>query len=219
LVNEGTEEYRGRIKVPSRGICHIYNAWHNRLEPIDSSPDGTGTSLFVRIEPRKSFAVVFGETADWPVYEMPAFMGAGIPITGWKRSLCASIDYPTFGPACPVAIPDSLAEERPGFSGFARYEARFYLEYQKPVMLEITNAAEGLEIFVNGVSAGIQIILPYCYDLSGMVQKGENRLVIEVATTLERERSVNMTNPTEKAIAGEPSCGSGITGTVFLKYE
>jgi hypothetical protein len=218
FVNEGTEDYTGTIKVPSSENCSVYNAWHNCLEKIVSSPTPKGTKLSVRIEPRKSLVVIFGDTGNFPLYEPPLLEGGEIPVTAWNRSTCRSIEYPAFGLSCPVVFPDSLAEERPDFSGFVRYETVFQLDEEKSLMLEITGAAEGVEVFVNGTSVGIQIVPPFRYDLSGLVQKGENHLAIEVATTLERERYAGMVNPMEKAMAGEPACGSGITGTVTLKY-
>jgi hypothetical protein len=218
FVNEGTEDYTGSIRVPSSGTCFIYNAWYNHLEKIDSSPSDEGTTLSVCVEPRKSLAVVFGETGEWVIPKGAALKGIEIPINGWKRSVCKSIEYPNFGSTIPVDLPDSLAEEQPEFSGYIRYETSFQLDEAKPLMLEITDAAEGVEVFVNGKSAGIQIVPPFRYALSGLVQKGENHLTIEVATTLERERYAAMANPTQKAMAGEPSCGSGITGIVTLKY-
>jgi len=45
-----------------------------------------------------------------------------------------------------------------------------------------------VEVFVNGKNAGIQAAEPFVYDLCGLVDERKNRLVIEVATALERER-------------------------------
>lgn len=78
-------------------------------------------------------------------------------------------------------------EEQPSFSGFVRYKSRFSLEQTERVVLEVTDAKEGMEVFVNGRSAGIQIVPPYRYDLTELAVEGENELIIEVATTLERQ--------------------------------
>jgi hypothetical protein len=218
FVNEGIEVYSGIIKIPLQKSCFVYNAWDNRIERAAVSPSGNGVRLSVHIEPRKSLAVIFGEAENWPIYETPVLSGGEISFSGWKRSLCKGIEYPNFNDSIPVELPDSLVEQKPEFSGFVRYETEFVLDKIKPLLLEISNAAEGVEVFVNGRSVGIQIVPPFCFDLSGFVQVGENMLAIETATTLERERYANMTNPMEKARAGEPSSCSGITGIVKLKY-
>lgn len=49
---------------------------------------------------------------------------------------------------------------------------------------------------------------PYRYDLTGFCSPDRNRLTIEVATTLERERS-----------GGKKGASSGITGSVYLYTE
>lgn len=77
------------------------------------------------------------------------------------------------------------------------------------VILEITDAGEDVEVFVNGISAGIQILPPFYYDITEYLKEGENTIRIEVATTLERERGVDKKN--WKPI--------GITGNVNLYLE
>lgn len=43
-------------------------------------------------------------------------------------------------------------------------------------------------MFVNGVSAGVQVVPVYRFDISELVKEGENEIAIELSTTLERER-------------------------------
>ena len=79
--------------------------------------------------------------------------------------------------------------------------------------LEITDAYEGVEVFVNDKSLGIQIVPVYRYDLTEALREGENHIRIEVATTLERE----MANvPTSFGQMAEAKSLSGITGDVRL---
>jgi len=72
-----------------------------------------------------------------------------------------------------------------------------------------------VEVFLNGTSLGIQIAPPFRYDLTGLLRRGENRLTIEVATTLERQCYALM-NPLQKKLTPRPACQSGLTGTVRL---
>ena len=68
-----------------------------------------------------------------------------------------------------------------------------------------------MEIFVNGVSAGIQVAPPFRYDLTRLMSEGQNQIAIEVATTLERE----MYARNQKG--RKPVCGSGITGQIYVE--
>jgi hypothetical protein len=58
----------------------------------------------------------------------------------------------------------------------------------KRAYLAIEDAFEGVEVFINGESVGIQIAPPFIFDISGQLKEGINKIRIEVATTLERER-------------------------------
>jgi hypothetical protein len=221
FVNEAAEVYHGTITVPQTGKCYAYNAWDNRLETVKAESDGNVTKLNVTLEPRKSLIVLFDD-AEGEINPPVEAAGKEISIeNNWKRSTCRSIEYPNFKDSKTVELPDNLAEEKPDFSGFVRYENSFTLEKTAKAVLEITDAAEGVEVFINHRSAGIQIVPYYVFDVSSLVKEGENHIVIEVATTLERE-VFSMTGPGHMAsIMGpkEPTALSGITGTVKIFTE
>ena len=190
FFNEGADTYNGDITVPSAGSCYAYNAWDNVLESVDAREHGGKTKLTVSIEPRKSLIVIFGE-CEGALREPIAPKGTATVLNdGWRRSTCESIAYPSFGDGKTVSLPDKLEDEQPKFAGFVRYEREFTLPSPNKtagkVILEISDAAEGVEVFVNGVSAGIQIVPVFLYDITNLVKAGKNSLVIEVATTLER---------------------------------
>ena len=131
------------------------------------------------------------------------------------RSLCEGAEYPAFSEPVETILPDggTLAQEQPEFSGFVRYESRFTLDRESLLMLMIEDAEEGVEVFLNGESAGIQIAAPFRYELRG--KAGENELRIEVATTLERE-CYPLLEGFDKMTATPPERGSGLTGSVTL---
>ena len=111
---------------------------------------------------------------------------------------------------------DALAEEKPEFSGFVRYGTAFSLEVDEDLCLKIEDASEGVEAFLNGESLGIQIAPPFLYRMTG--KAGQNELVIEVATTLER-KCYPLLEGYRKMAAKKPTCPSGITGRVSLFRE
>jgi hypothetical protein len=142
----------------------------------------------VEIHPRKSLIVIFDEAMEGLLFEPFKTTGTELELqNNWTRSICRSIEYPDFLEAKEIKLPDQFAEEKPEFSGIIRYENSLVSKGDLKLVLEITNAAEGVELFVNDQSAVIQIVPPYRYDISALVKKGENKFVIEVATTLERE--------------------------------
>lgn len=229
FVNEGNGIYEGTVEMPESRACYVYDAWENTIQDAEAVRDETTgiTKGSLVLEPLKSYLLVFEsrDTAEAVLKEKTTQIsgeGVEIPfISTWQRGICRSIEYPNFKAKKEVTIPDRLHEEEPEFSGFVRYENRFMGEAAATYILEISDAYEGVEVFLNGKSLGIQIVPSYRYELSSYVKDGENEIAIEVATTLERE-TAKYPNPYAKYIGQEvkPSSFSGITGEVrLLKYE
>lgn len=212
FVNEGKDVWEGAVELPVSGDCFFYDAWENRTYPAEIA-DG---KLTLTIEPLKSVILIMGKTEE--LHTAAAFEGGFETLSHWTRATCESIAYPDFREEKAVTLPDALAEEQPEFSGFVRYETTVQIDKIEEVLLEITDAWEGVEVFVNGQSAGIQVAPPFRYDISKLVRPGENRITIEVATTLERwHYAASKDDPRAKMMGlTEPACGSGITGTVRL---
>ena len=226
LVNEGAAVYEGAVRIPGaggagRGGMYAYDAWNNAVYDVDVKED----ALAVVLEPLKSLMIVLDPDAAAPANAegtAPAdeilrgriTTGQDVVFTGpWKRSICAAAAYPFFEGEKAVALPDNLETEEPLFSGYVRYENRFAADEGDILTLEIEDAQEGVEVFVNGVSLGLQVSPAFCYDLTGHFTSGTNELRIEVATTLERERSAD---PDPYGRKPEPTSRSGITGKVRL---
>lgn len=215
FVNEDKTPYHGTVTLPALGSCYWYDPWNNRLYPAFPK----GRSLDITLKPLHSAMLVLDE-ADPALLTEPVFCeGEEIALAPWLRSTCDGTEYPNFGEPKTVTLPDTLAQEQPTFSGFVRYESRFAAGEDQKITLELTEAWEGVEVFVNGQSAGIQIAPPYRYDLTKLTRPGENALTIEVATTLERQCYDFLKDDIRSKMQGlrEPSCGSGITGTVTVR--
>ena len=211
LVNEGTEAWSGTLRLPyDLGDCFLYDAWSDRCFEAQRSADGC---VSLTVEPLKSLFLVGGD-CEVPFAKKPV-PGREIPLAGWKRQTCEGSEYPHFSEAVETALPDGqkLAQEQPEFSGFVRYETVFSLDAAAKLLLTVESADEGVEVFLNGESAGIQIAPPFAFELEG--RAGENLLRIEVATTLERE-CYPMLDGYRKMLAKPPACASGITGAVRL---
>lgn len=187
IVNEGVDAWEGEIFLPTVGECCAYNVWENRAEILACTAETDGTRIFVCLQPLKSLTILF----DMPDQVLAPLLPRGEKVrfgSGWKRSVCKSIEYPAFREYKEVSVPDMAAEEYPNFSGFFRYDRSFRCTCKpSSAILEITDAYEGVEVFINGIGLGIQVAKPFLYDLTEHLVVGVNTLCIEVATTLERE--------------------------------
>lgn len=214
LVNEGDTAYQGTAELPINGACYAYNAWDNTIEPLEWSGDG----IALRLEPKKSLLIIFdGSDAAWLAVR-PCEEGEKTELTRWTRSTCRSANYPRFQGAKTTSLPDLLEKEKSRFSGFVRYETVIHAVKDMRYRLTITDAAEGVEVFVNGKSAGIQIVPSFVFDLTALLSEGENSIAIEVATTAERD-AYRGTNPITRMIAGKPVTKSGLTGRAYLQEQ
>jgi hypothetical protein len=134
----------------------------------------------------------------------------------WVRSLCTSSEYPAFGDPEPVILPDVLTEHLSKFTGFACYETIFALDNEKTLLLEISDTAGSVEVFMNGETAGMRIKPPYCYDLSSLARQGKNYLAIEIAINMGKIDSVTSLPAKEKAEHGKNMKNLTIIGSIRL---
>ena len=136
------------------------------------------------------------------------------------RSIGSSLEYPEFTKPKEIVLPDHLSEEMPKFSGWVRYENSVRLSGAGRTQLLITDAYEGVEVMVNGMSAGVQIVPPYRFDITELVREGVNQIMIDVSTTLERERAATKNQTmTEKLMRNKVLAPTGITGEVRVYEE
>lgn len=214
LVNEAADACTGTITLPVEGSCYLYDPWDNVCRPADAVGAGSGTRIALTLEPLKSIAVVFGP-CEATLTPTVVCEGEGVELTRWRRSICPGIAYPNFGEEVLVSLPEDIAEQLPEFSGFVRYETSVQVCGNSASVLEITDAAEGVELFVNGRSLGIQIAPPFRYCLAGSLTEGENLIAIEVATTLERQ-TYPLLDDYGKRASKPPVSKTGLTGTVRI---
>lgn len=219
LVNEGDKPYNGTLTLSDCRSPYEYDAWENAVHPAEFGRDGDSLTVKVGLTPLKSTIIVL-DSEETPEGARPKTTAEGVelPFAGsWRRSVCTSLDYPCFEGEREVSLPDDLAGELPEFSGFARYENTFRSRAGERLVLEITDAYEGVEVFVNGESLGIQVAPPFLYDITSRVRDGENQVRIEAATTLEREMAARNDQPQLiPGMTSKPEGPSGINGLVRL---
>ncbi|MBR5679835.1 MAG: hypothetical protein IKX19_04215, partial [Clostridia bacterium] len=209
FVNEGEKAWSGTVDLtgsgshPDGSYC-LYDAWENGLRHVRT--DGENR-LRLTVEPLHSAIVVSGVDTSACSFFPPPFEGKSIPLDdGWMRSTCRAVDYPRFENEKPVCLPDRVAEEMSRFSGFIRYRRTLTIEkIPSRAVLILSDAHEGVELFVNGKSLGIQVAPPFRYEIGDALREGENEIRIEVATTLERENADAVTPDTPSGINGRCS--------------
>lgn len=200
--NEGASTYRGKLTLPENVPVYEYDAWEDRCHLVDHSQG----DILLEIDPRKSRVYIVGAPKE-SVSRIQCD-GKKIPLKQFQVRTCENKEYPNFGKSKPLEAGQSYAKVAPNFSGIIRYEKELELSNFSSVVLEITDAHEGVEVFVNGVSVGIQIVPRYLFDISHLCKSGHNQIAIEVATTLERKHTNFLTR--------RKAAPTGITGDVTV---
>ncbi|MNW50276.1 hypothetical protein D3C74_277240 [compost metagenome] len=189
FTNENIAEvFRGTVTVPMTGPVYGYDTWRNELCEVRAEQNGESTTLFLEIPPYQSLVVVFDRVEHTEIEPFVQYNEELLLQEGWSMSLASSIEYPEFHDLQEITGFENVGLKYPQFSGFIRYENIVEVPAIKNAALAIHDAHEGVEVFVNDESVGIQVAPPFLFDISKQLKLGENKLRIEVATTLERER-------------------------------
>ena len=133
----------------------------------------------------------------------------------WKVMFADSTSYPDFQIMFPTEKLE-LVSSLPGFeeiTGTVRYEGMLWKNREaSSLILDLGNAYETAEVFINNISVGVRICKPYRFDLTSFLQEGQNQIVVEVTNTL----GTQMRDPISHYLPIEPF---GVEGPVRMYKE
>lgn len=161
LLNEShTAPFEDQVVFPTKGKAYRYAPLENVLLPL--------TDAAIRLEPLELCVIVIGEKAQ------PPFQQSAYDLHAPAQTLHV---HPLF---------DEIAS-LDDFSGFLRYETAFGWDGEMPLALEIERFYDTAEVFLNRTSIGMMIGHVSRLMLPEDLLLPQNKLTIEVATTLERK--------------------------------
>lgn len=223
FTNENmAETFKGTVTVGTTGPVYGYDAWSNKLYEVKSEQKGQRTELTLEIQPYQSVVVVFDDASGEEITVAASFDEEVILSDGWRMSLATATEYPIFHDEQSISSFENVGLKYMDFSGFIRYENSIELGEVRNVTLTLEDAFEGVEVFVNDVSAGIQVVPTFSFEIGKLLKKGNNKLRIEVATTLERERTMAPPVPGDffaMLSKGPAFTPTGIVGEVKLLIQ
>ncbi len=217
LLNEDNgRRFTGKVKLPVSGYPVRYDPWDNRLLNVEASQDVDGVELTLDLAPLEMCVLLVG--SDRPETEaVHCAENTALPLENFLVSRCESREYPHFHDEETPNLQNGMQTLHPQFSGYYRYQTTFTLQNPGVCTLSIEDVGESAEVFVNDIRVGMRTAQPYCFDLTSAVKTGENTLVIEVATTLERKIASMGLDPAAMGVPA-PLSPTGILGTVKLYY-
>ena len=181
-------EINTTIQFNKSGIPICYNAMEHYLMNIQYEVKRGCPVINLKLMPYESVIIILGITEFKDISESRIMQGKS-SITmqvKWKVSISRAEDYPQFTEYCVMDKLENLNiyGRLPNFSGTVRYEAEFEWKDNHDIILELGEVYEIAEVWINGQNAGVKICPPYQYDISHLLEKGRNTIVIEVTNTL-----------------------------------
>ncbi|RCW43502.1 glycosylhydrolase-like jelly roll fold domain-containing protein [Paenibacillus prosopidis] len=186
-----TQAIDTEVYLPVTGSVTLYDAYTNKLLESDSVQEGEGSRLKLKLPASETIVIIVSgeELGEWeaakPITDEKLIMALTGP---WSVATATSEQYPAFTPWRELDTLTDLSRSGllPSFSGTYRYEMVWDWSpvFGNRAMIDLGEAFETAEVFLNGVSAGIRIAAPYQFDLSDLIREGSNSLAIEVTNTL-----------------------------------
>ena len=212
LTNEDAHRtFDGGVRIPAVGQALALDLLGDKTRGVtlEKAP-WWKANLQLTLEPGESVFLITGETTD----AVPPKAESWTALDGtWQVSLAEDRGYTDFRPYRSMERLVSLTgpDERPDFSGIARYETTFDAPEGGSV-LDLGSVGETARVTLNGTPLGARICGPYTFDVRGKLWEKGNRLCVEVANTL----VYRTPDAFSKFLAVSPS---GLLGPVRLGKE
>ena len=218
LNEDPVERFSGEVTIEATGEAVAYDAWRGAVLPVCHRAEGKNTVLSLDLAPLELLVVLVGGSLPRPGI-MRSYDGAAeLLLDDFTVSRAEAETYPEFHSPEPANLQSGMGCKYPEFSGFYRYETEVALSNPGKGLLEIADAYECAEVFVNDVSAGMVAAPPYRFELDGLLRDGKNQIAIEVATTLERHMAAQGVDTACMSLPA-PLSPTGIVGAVTLKIN
>lgn len=212
LFNENTgTPVETTAALSADGYVYRYDALTDTLYDVEIS----GKKIFLRLEPYDSAIYVVSSQKLEGKQDVDFREWKEIPVPEkWEVRFADSFTYPEFKEQVPM--------ERLGFihpcegyedkAGTVQFSADIEIMEVAGAVLDLGEAHETAEVFVNNISAGVRLCRPYTFDFGGLVKPGKNQIRIEVTNTL----GTAVREPMSHYLVIEPF---GVEGPVRLKIK
>lgn len=213
--------FNGKIKLDIKNNALLYDAFENKYKNVKVERNEKGTFIELELKPYESCIIIdSNKTSDLEYKTQQSQLekcNKLIDISNkWECELIKIKEYPNATEKIFMESLEPVSDIRPKFSGIIKYEKSFIIEDKiKDAYLSIEFVYEAINLWINDKYVGRRICEPYIFDLKDYLNKGNNKIKIEVATTLHRdklnyEESIFETN--------EPFEPTGMFGNVNIKY-
>ncbi len=208
------EGFAGEVRVRASGNCCRYDPMENRLYCRDM----TGSKIAVNLPPMESalFVVTQANIPGEPELPMPQHSAQ---LDGqWQVFLEENGVFAPWEGENPL---DGIWKD--GWSGTARYTytvpAGLIPDNPGCVVLHLPQVRETARVWCNGIPVGEAIAAPFRFDLTSCWSAGENKLQIDVTTTMEQKVKAASGGRDWFVFIQKAWFGYGLTDTPVIEYS
>ncbi len=219
-----SESFTGNIELPLSKIPQEYDAFENRLYQVNATLVKNGrVQIHITLAPGESRLMICCQDSEkWEnlprrFYERPWVCDTDLSqqLSGtWRISLCEPLDYPDFKCLMEDGELTDIGVSATDFSGYICYEKTVESYGDMAGFVEIDNASDGMEVWVNGEYAGMCISPSYRFDVK--LQKGLNSVKILLATTMAHKVSSMVKDTGPWTLPGKILAPEGIVGKIYF---
>lgn len=224
--NESAHEtFSGEIELTIGEKAALYNGLKNKFETLKVNCVNGKSSVFLELKPNESCIIIEDTNGEietegnyLPMSEKLLQCKDGTDLSyDWNYSLVKNKEYPNFGEVNMMEKLEPISKKNPLFAGLIKYEKTFEMdEVKKDAFLSFEFVYEAMELWINNQYVDMKLCPPYIFDIAKYLKKGENKIRVEVATTLDRDR---FTRPEPPFILWHDSIDpTGMYGEIKLLY-
>ena len=194
FLNESAfDTYQGNVFLPTNEAVVYYDVMENKYEAAVFEITGSQIKLSLELAPGECVVIMEQKeiTCD-AVHKSFRQQIEGMTrediSNDWNIAMVRSKEYPAFPDSIKAEVLKPISDGYPSFAGIIRYEKTVRLEkIPAEAIIKAEHVYEMMKVFVNDKEAGVRLFPPYQVNIGKYLRAGENRIIVEVATTPARE--------------------------------
>ncbi len=201
-----TDTFDGEIYTGKNGNYNVFDF------AKDNYYSGAGDKIKVRLEPYESCVVVYEKNKRFAEYvEYNSLKEEEIKST-YNIKLYDFKDMSKVVKEFTVNELNAISKTDRTFSGKIEYEFECELKKYEKSYVKFEDCGENAKLYVNGTLCGFAINSPFIFDVTDAVKDGQNKIKVEVYTTLAN----SIRDHVSMFVPMKPT---GIYGKIFYKYK
>lgn len=183
FVNEGEATFTGNVEINEIGKLQKWDAWNGTID--DHPQQLMNGKLIVPLELKRRDSIIFHINSEEEPIEIVDKQYGDKQVQALDGEWVITLDGQKL-PTNALGSWTKLADYK-YVSGTAQYELTFKTKKADHIQLDLGEAHELVQLWVNEQKVGTKMWAPYDFDITDFVEDGENKLTIKVTNSKANE--------------------------------